>query len=63
MKKNGIKLNYQPMETNNKQPIDNLTKKILKGLDLVSEKLIKEAKEKKQELVVSRDNKIVKLKF
>lgn len=38
-----------------------LKKKILKGLDLVSEKLIKDTKTKKGELVVLRDNKIVRL--
>jgi len=37
--------------------------KIRKGLELVSEKLIKEAKEKKEELVVFRNNKIVRIKF
>ncbi len=37
--------------------------KIFKGLELVSKKLIKEAKEKKQELVVFRNNKIMRIKF
>ena len=43
--------------------LTDLKKKILRGLDLVSEKLIRETKEKKEELVVIRDNKIVRLKF
>ncbi len=37
--------------------------KIRKGLKLVSKKLIKEAKEKKEELVVFRNNKIMRIKF
>ena len=59
------------METDKIEEIRNIAdmglseqaKKILVGLDLVSQKLIKEAKEKKEELVVSQDGKIVRLKF
>lgn len=40
-----------------------LKKKILKGLDLVSIKLIANAKQQKLKLVVMRDNKIVHLKM
>ena len=38
-------------------------KKILAGLDLVSQRLIKDAKEKKEELIVAQDGKIVRLSF
>lgn len=50
------------METSNKKMTD-LKKKIIIGLNVVSEKLIKESKEKRQELVVIRDNKMIRLKF
>ena len=50
------------MKTTDKH-LSQTAKKILKGLDLVSEKLVKEAKEKGEELVVMRDNKIVRITF
>jgi len=37
--------------------------KLFKGLKLVSKKLIKEAKEKNQELVVFRNGKIRRIKY
>nr|WP_288836700.1 hypothetical protein [uncultured Flavobacterium sp.] len=48
----------------NNQPImTDLKKKILKGLDLVSERLIEEAKKTNKELVVLQDNKVVTIKL
>ncbi|WP_207632593.1 hypothetical protein [Foetidibacter luteolus] len=48
---------------NNKLIFDEVTQKILQGLDLVSKRLIEDAKKNNRELVVYRDNKIVKLRF
>ncbi len=49
------------MVNGNKKMTD-LKTKILKGLDLVSSKLIEESMIKKEDLVVLRNNKIVRIK-
>ncbi len=46
---------------NKQTEMTDLKKKILKGLDLVSIKLIENARQQKLKLVVIRDNKIVHL--
>lgn len=50
------------MGYNNKN-ISEITKKILKGLDLVSEKLVEKAKKENRELVVLKDDKITRIRF
>ena len=50
------------MKSDNKN-ISETTKKILKGLDLVSEKLIEKAKKEKRELVVLEGDQIKKIRF
>lgn len=62
IKKSGHYLKSTHMENN--QPImTELKKKILKGLDLVSERLIEDAKKTNRELVVLQDNKVVTIKL
>jgi len=50
------------MEIRNKNRSE-LNKKILKGLDLVSKRLVEKAKKENLELVVFRDNQIKKIRF
>jgi len=58
----GIKLMHKPMNANKSLYIKELRAKILKGIELATERLI-QAKEKEDgELVYSKDGKIIKVK-
>ncbi len=50
------------MKTKKIEKKDEFTEKILKGLELVYERLIEFKKQKNSELVIMKDGKIVKIK-